>query len=432
MQLAPKKLRRQADVLIQILRDTVAAVEAGSPADSTLASVYRQHSEFGSRDRRLFSETVFAYFRWKGWLTPPLAPDLETACVLAHCLEALEINDAVKLLAETTCLATIPLEPLGALDLSAKAASLARMTGAPAPSPLTLIPDWVPELLHVPPGTETSAHLQQSITAFQTPPPTWLRARPGSKAKIMTALRSAGAEPLGPVRIPDALSVPRGVNLRALSPQLKGIMEIQDLASQITGLICDPHPGERWWDACCGSGGKTLHLVDLMDGQGRVLATDIRPGILESLERRLREAQASGVKTKLWDGVNDPLPNELFDGILVDAPCSGLGTWHRNPDARWRTSRDEVERLTALQMELLTKCAQRVRHGGVLIYATCTLTQAENEGVVSRFLAAAPEFSLAAFPHPLDGTPCAGQAWVFPWQGNCNGMFVARLTLSTI
>ncbi len=430
MQLAPKKLRRQADVLIQILRDTVAAVEAGSPADSTLAAFYRQHSEFGSRDRRLFSETVFAYFRWKGWLTA--APDLETACVLAHCLEAQEINEAVRLLAEPTRLATVPLEPLGTLDLAAKAAGLARMTGAPAPSPLALVPDWVPGLLRLPPDAEAAAHVLQTITSFQTPPPTWLRARPGSKAKIMTALCSAGAEPRSPARIPDALSVPRGVNLRALSPQLKGIMEIQDLSSQITGLICAPHSGERWWDACCGSGGKTLHLVDLMAGQGRVLATDIRPGILESLERRLREADVSGVKTKLWDGLKDSLPNELFDGVLVDAPCSGIGTWHRNPDARWRTSRNEVERLTAVQTELLANCAQRVRHGGVLVYATCTLTEMENEGVISRFLAASPEFSLAAFPHPLDGAPCTGHAWVYPWQGNSNGMFVARLTRSTI
>ncbi|MEI6150657.1 MAG: RsmB/NOP family class I SAM-dependent RNA methyltransferase [bacterium] len=432
MQLSPKKLRRQADVLIQILRDTVAAVEAGSPADATLASCYRQHPEFGSRDRRLFSETIFAYFRWKGWLTASLAPDLESACVLAHALEALEINDAVRLLAETTRLATVPLEPLGALDLSAKAAGLGRMTGTPPPSPLSLVPSWVPEMLRIPPETETAAHVLRSVAAFQTPPPTWLRARPDHKVRVAAALRSAGADPQEPDRLPDALSVPRGVNLRALSPQLRGIMEIQDLASQVTGLICAPRPGERWWDACCGSGGKTLHLSDLMQGNGRVLATDIRPGILESLERRLREAQISGVRTKLWDGLKDPLPHELFDGILVDAPCSGLGTWHRNPDARWRTSRGEVERLAVLQAELLAKCAQRVRPGGVLVYATCTLTQLENEGVLNPFLAAMPEFSLATFPHPLDGSPCTGQAWVYPWQASCNGMFVARLVRCTI
>jgi 16S rRNA (cytosine967-C5)-methyltransferase len=169
-----------------------------------------------------------------------------------------------------------------------------------------------------------------------------------------------------------------------------------------------------------------------MGGRGHILATDIRPGILESAERRLREAQVAGVTPRLWDGLKDPLPHEVFDGVLVDAPCSGLGTWHRNPDARWRMSAGEVDRLTGVQTELLAKCAQRVRGGGVLVYATCTLTRQENEDVVQRFLAATPGFSPASFSHPLDDTPCQGQAWVYPWQGSCNGMFIARLIRNTI
>jgi 16S rRNA (cytosine967-C5)-methyltransferase len=301
------------------------------------------------------------------------------------------------------------------------------MTGTPPPSALSLVPAWLSETMRVPPDTAASDHLLRLITAFQTPPPTWLRARPGSKTRVMAVLRNAGIEAKESDRLPDALAVPRGRNLRALAPQLKGLMEIQDLASQVTGLICAPRPDERWWDACCGSGGKSLHLMDLMDGRGHILATDIRPGILESAERRLREARVAGVTCRLWDGLKQPLPHEVFDGVLVDAPCSGIGTWHRNPDARWRMSAEEVERLSAVQADLLAKCAQRVRGGGVLIYATCTLTRKENEDVVRRFLAAAPEFSPASFPHPVDGSPCEGQAWVYPWQDSCNGMFVARL-----
>lgn len=427
MALSPKILRRQADVLVQTVQSTVAAVDSGSPADATLASFYRQHPEYGSRDRRLFSETVFSFFRWRGWLVPPTAPDLATACVLAHALDASTIAPAVAVLAENTALQGAALLPLGSLDLQAKAKAVARLTGTPAPSLLRLVPPWLPDVLRVPEGRTAEDHLLRAVTAFQMPPPTWLRIRPGHGDRVIGILRSAGIEPavLGP--IPDALAVPRGRNLRELSPQLRGLMEIQDLASQVTGLICAPRSGQRWWDACCGSGGKALHMADLMAGSGRLLATDVRPGILESLDRRLREARVTTVTARLWDGLKQPAPAETFDGVLVDAPCSGIGTWHRNPDARWRTNADEIRKLVAVQSALLVRCGTCVRPGGVLVYATCTLTRPENDDVVRGFLEAAREFQPDTFPNPLDGSSCHGQMWIYPWPHSCNGMYIARL-----
>jgi 16S rRNA (cytosine967-C5)-methyltransferase len=229
--------------------------------------------------------------------------------------------------------------------------------------------------------------------------------------------------------LPDALQIPRGLNLRALSPQLTGLMEIQDLASQAVGIVCAPRAGERWWDACCGSGGKALHLADLMGETGRVLATDIRAGTLDEMTRRMRASRLRSIEIRKWDGT--AAPDALFDGVLVDAPCSGLGTWHRNPDARWRTSPAEIDRLATLQLGLLRTCAQRVKPGGVLVYATCTLTAPENDGVIDEFLSDGGDFLPASFPSPLDGSTCEGRLWIYPWQAGCNGMFIARFMRKT-
>jgi 16S rRNA (cytosine967-C5)-methyltransferase len=165
-----------------------------------------------------------------------------------------------------------------------------------------------------------------------------------------------------------------------------------------------------------------------MAGQGHVLATDVRPGILDEMARRMRN-DAACIDVRQWDGVTPP--DRTFDGILVDAPCSGLGTWHRNPDARWRMSPEEIERLAALQLRLLQTCSRQVKPGGALVYATCTLTAAENDQVTDFFLADAPDFSPSPFPSPLDGATCPGRLWIYPWQAHCNGMFIARFARQT-
>jgi len=244
----------------------------------------------------------------------------------------------------------------------------------------------------------------------------------------MAVLQQSGGEPMAHPAIPSAVSVRRGINLRALPRPIRNGMDIQDLASQATGLVCGPRPGETWWDACCGSGGKTLHLAALGGPSVSILATDVRSTILDELCRRMSEERLKGIATAQWDGARQPPPEGAFDGILLDAPCSGTGTWHRNPDARWRTSAETMAKLITLQSQLLHACATRLKAGGVLVYATCSVTRAENEDRVTQFLAESPDFQLSPFENPLDGTPCRGQLRIQPWEGPCNGMFMARLT----
>jgi 16S rRNA (cytosine967-C5)-methyltransferase len=205
-------------------------------------------------------------------------------------------------------------------------------------------------------------------------------------------------------------------------------MDIQDIASQAIGLIAAPAPDSSWWDVCAGSAGKSLQLAELAGGRIRILATDIRESILNEAERRLQKGGwADCIRLQRLDAAQDPLPTEQFDGVLVDAPCSGTGTWSRNPDARWRWKPETLTELTALQATLLDRAAGCVKPGGTLLYATCSLTTAENTELITRFLQTHSEYTLSPFTNPLTGAPCPGQTYFWPWDGPGSGLFAARL-----
>lgn len=431
-QIPEKAVRKQAALIIDILGETIREVELGVPADSTLARVYRSHPEYGSRDRSFFSETVFSFFRWRGWTEafPTLSSDRRKAAVVAHLLDAGTVHPAVAQLAKDAGLPPRDLAPLSQLDLRAKAVRLAEFLSGSPPSPAQLAPAWIRDAICGADEKETAAFLNRIFDSFQSRPPTWLRIRCESRDKALAILNEAGIQTSPHPVLSSALAVTPGVNLRGLAPQLAGLVEVQDLASQAAGIVCAPEPGSSWWDACCGSGGKTLHLADLMHGRGRILATDVRGSTLEQLNRRMRRDVSPRPAALRWDGSRDPAPAGPFDGVLLDAPCSGMGTWHRNPDARWRMTPQRVAELAELQAILLRKCASQVRPGGALVYATCTMTHAENEAVARSFTETSPDFAPARFAHPLDGSPCAGQMKIHPWDGPCNGMFVARWTRS--
>jgi 16S rRNA (cytosine967-C5)-methyltransferase len=415
---AERIYERQADLLLEILGRVQATVAGGSPLDSYLSHFYHDHPEFGSRDRRLFSGTIFSYFRWKGWLDR-IAHSPEAMGVFATLLESDDLHPAIRKLSSRAGLPDTALIPMGPLSPSEKAAELSRIAGASC-SLSQLVPDWVIPML----GPDSD----RLLAAFQTPPPTWLRVNPADRDSIMTALQQTGAELTAHPTVLSALSVRRGINLRALPRSIRDRLEIQDLASQATGLICGPRPGELWWDACCGSGGKTFHLAALGGPSVSLLATDIRTTILTELTRRMSEKRLTGITTALWDSVRQPPPEGAFDGILLDAPCSGTGTWHRNPDARWRTTPEAVAHLIRLQGQLIRACAPRLKPGGMMVYATCSVTHDENEAIINQFLSDSPGFKLAPFINPLNGTPCDGLLRINPQETPCNGMFIARLT----
>lgn len=432
MPLPDKVAIRQSQVVVDMVREVSTGVSQGHPADATLAAIYRRNQQFGARDRRLFSDTVFSFFRWKGWLAPLMTHDPRAMVALANLLDAVECHPAIRRLAEAAGIPPDAIQPMGALTPAEKVRALhgqltSLLPDQPAPRPEQVVPDWFQEVIDVPDGVNRDAYVERLLNAFQQTPPTWLRLRAPSVAGALAALKAEGITATPHERMERAAAVARGANLQGLAPRFRGLFEIQDLASQATGLVCAPHPGESWWDACAGSGGKTLHLADLLNHAGHILATDTRPHIVEALHRRaINDRVSSIIRTLVWNGARQPPPAGEFHGVLVDAPCSGLGTWHRNPDARWRTSRDQIAAMPALQLALLRAGAERVRPGGRIVYSTCTLTLAENAGVVERFLTGNRQFALAPFENPLTGAPTNGTLTIQPWEGPCNGMFIAR------
>lgn len=361
-------LNHAARVLASIARDL--------PADAALRRYLYNAKRLGAREKRAVSRAVFAYFRWLQWLDAK-----------ASFQKRLEQSAALQ-------------ERFIADEKSVKAEALAARA----------VPEWLREEMDLP-----AEYLRQ----IQREPALWIRARPGHAHKLAKDLGDCELS----TRAPDALRY-TGTQDLFLTPAFHaGAFEIQDLASQLVGHACAPISGQTWWDACAGEGGKLLHLADLMANRGVIWASDRNERRLGVLKRRAARAEIFNYRTVAWDG-SAKLPTKTkFDGILVDAPCSGVGTWQRNPHARWNTTPVDVRELAATQLGLLNHVAGSLRPGGRLIYSVCTLTRSETTRVVEAFTAAHPE---------LDREPLFGaepQITLWPHELNANGMFIAAWRL---
>ncbi len=181
-------------------------------------------------------------------------------------------------------------------------------------------------------------------------------------------------------------------------PMLKnGLVEIQDEGSQLVALAVDAKPGEQVVDFCAGAGGKALALAAMMKNKGRIVACDVMAGRLERSRARFRRAGVHTIEVRALKSERDPWIKKhkgAFDRVLVDAPCSGTGTWRRNPDARWRELGPGLENLLKMQAGILESASRLVKKGGRLVYATCSLLPEENENQIETYLASHPEFKL--------------------------------------
>ncbi len=260
------------------------------------------------------------------------------------------------------------------------------------------------------------------MAAMLTPPPLDLRANPLkiTREQLLADLRRLRlpAEPTS--RSPLGVRVAERSSLARL-PMLKdGAAEIQDEGSQLVALLVDAQAGERVVDFCAGAGGKTLAIAAQMQNKGLVVACDVSEGRLKRAAQRFRNAGLHNIQTRLLSSERDKWVKRHkggFDRVLVDAPCSGTGTWRRNPDARWRS--EGFEALPPLQREILDSAARLVRPGGRLIYATCSLIPDENEAQIEAFLASHPDFAPAEGVEPLLLTPA---------RDGTDGFFAAVLT----
>jgi 16S rRNA (cytosine967-C5)-methyltransferase len=375
--MSPELIRFAAGIIRQTSKDR--------PADAVMRDILKADTTLTAVQRREVARAVFAYYRWRGW--HDRKREIE-----ARIFWSLELADRFR----------------GNPFVIPKDALFAKA-----------VPGWLAAEMECP---------EPWLRSLQREPQLWLRARPGKAREL--------ANRLGHCKVPKGLRMREVVEFQGVRDLFEtaefkaGSFELQDIGSQAIGVLCAPQPGETWWDACAGEGGKTLHLADLMQGRGQVFASDKADWRLAKLKQRAARAGVQNYQSALWDGGETrPFPLS-FDGVLVDAPCSGVGTWQRNPHARWTARPDDVRELAALQLRLLAYAAAATKPGGRLVYAVCTLTRAETDGVAGSFSASHPEFEPVLLPHLRDeaaklGVPGRPTLTIWPQEFGGNGMFAA-------
>jgi len=443
---APESLHvASLDVLAEATVHTAHAAEKavfgdGRRADRAIAWELRNRRDLAAPDHRFVAQSVFALFRWYGWVEPLQLKTLRERLLLSWLLDAPIVHPVCRVWGQAAGRDASRLVALGdAPSWTARAEGLKRWVDGRAVNadPWRLFPPWFRESLPLPPGGGSpKAKYLDLLDTLQKRPPLWVRAQnegPDAGA-LWKELKETGLKPWVHRQVERAAKLDTDADVYHLPAFTRGTLEIQDLASQAVALVCDPDPGDRWWDACAGAGGKALHLAALMGGKGVVTATDVHESRLKETVRRARRSPYRNVSTKVWDGVNGKhLPGKprSYDGVLVDAPCSAIGTWRRNPDARWSLDPEAITRLSELQLHLLNAASAGVKPGGTLVYSVCTLTPAETVNLIKVFLSASPEFRLDPFPSPLDGSDTNGTLQIWPQDADSDAMFIARMVRSS-
>lgn len=291
-------------------------------------------------------------------------------------------------------------------------------------------PPWVegefPEWLYPFLKRRFGEQLKVEMEAFLTQAPLDLRVNTlkVTREEALASLQKTGLRvELSPLS-PWGLRCESRENIAQTKAFQEGFVEVQDEGSQLVVGLMDVAPGQTILDLCAGAGGKTLALAALLENKGRIVATDTAVWRLKRTKERLKRAGAFNVELRELAGSHDKWlkrQKERFDRILIDAPCSGSGTWRRNPDQKWNITTQDIHELSSLQKELLGMAAGLVKKGGYLIYATCSLLCEENQDVVAGFLEQNPQFTLV--PCGLEG---ASFLSLSPLQNGTDGFFAAK------
>jgi 16S rRNA (cytosine967-C5)-methyltransferase len=235
--------------------------------------------------------------------------------------------------------------------------------------------------------------------------------------------------------LPEALIIDGPFDTHGSPLWSAGAILAQARASMLVARALDPQPGERVLDLCAAPGNKSTHLAALMGGEGEIVAVEHSRRRAEALRRNVQRLHARNVRVEVVDAAVARAPGDLFDRVLVDPPCSGLGTLQSHPDLRWRASEEAVERYASVQGEILASAAQALRPGGVLVYSTCTISATENERLIASFLEHHPDFGVDQLPawlHPLAHPSPGARNFVLtlPHRDRTQGFFIARLRRS--
>jgi 16S rRNA (cytosine967-C5)-methyltransferase len=374
-------------------------------ASEIIARAFRAHRELASGERRLVAETVYGLIRMDRRLDAVVAElvarpaELAPAARDALKLLVYEAREGIPIEALAAEAARLARETQSTIDLgraTGDEAGLGARAGLEREAVRLSYPTWLVELLVNDLGREDGL---AAAEAMNRRAPMAVRANTAriTREELAARLREEHVESRPTALGPAGLVLETRVNAFALSAFHEGLFEVMDEGSQLVAELVAPPPGGRVADVCAGAGGKTLAVGAAMGSKGRLLALDVDGKKLEELRRRARRAGLTNVTARPVSADGRRLPEEArpggWDRVLVDAPCSGLGTLRRNPEARWRLGPDAVKAFPARQLALMISYASLVAVGGRLIYATCTLAEDENDRVVDRFLAERDDFT---------------------------------------
>ncbi|MFA5040596.1 MAG: RsmB/NOP family class I SAM-dependent RNA methyltransferase [Bdellovibrionales bacterium] len=398
------------------------------PADGIVSAYFRAHRYIGSHDRADISSRLYAILRHQARLDWWLKKENVSPTPRARLIAWLALNDK------------LPLKNIGELfsgrsyapkELNDDERVLLRiLDGHTIEHPLMpeeVLAECPPDCLDALRQKFGNSFLRE-MRAMQQPATLDLRINPlkTTREEILKALKDLGLKAKACTISPWGVRVFERPALNTLPMLKEGLVEIQDEGSQMVAFAVDAKPGERVVDFCAGAGGKTLAIAAMMQNKGKIVACDVLSKRLDRSTERFRRAQLHNIETRTLSSARDPWVKKhkgSFDRVLVDAPCSGTGTWRRNPDARWRELGPGLKSLLKTQADILDSASRLVKAGGRLIYATCSLLPDENEKQIETFLGAHPEFSVS---------PCglndADFLSLSPAQHGTDGFFAAVMT----
>jgi len=378
--------------------------ETGYPADRCMAAYFKQRRYIGSKDKAAISEHLYTVLRNK--------------LSYQYLLQQKNLGSHSRLLA--------------AVMLHVKGEQISDYFNGEHYSPVVLRDDQIdafasldPELINTAPlhvrlnvPEWLAVHLQKALgdrfeiemQAINQQATTDIRVNTlkSSSSAVIEALETVGYEVSATSLSPWGMRFNKRVSLFGLDAFKKGWFEIQDEGSQLLALLSGVKAGDKVVDFCAGAGGKTLAMAAMMQNKGVIYASDVHTKRLEQLNKRAKRAAVHNVRVHTLSSEHDKWVKkhkEMADLVLIDAPCSGTGTWRRSPDARWNIQPDNLANLVELQQSILQSAMRLVKPGGRLIYATCSLLNCENEGQIERFLENNTEFSELDFelPEALQG-----------------------------
>ncbi len=427
-----------AIAILDILTESLAGKDR-RPADATLAAYFKANRYIGAKDKGVISELVYLVLRQKAalewWLTQGGLVASGRNWVLAALLflkekspgdlEALFSGEkhapAPLSIYEQKWVRHVYRKPLLSSDMPMDA----RFN----------IPDWCVPLLEA----QWGSTLADELAALSQEAPVDLRVntlKVPSRDALVSRLRKDKWNAHPTALSPIGIRLTKRVALFAHTAFAEGLFEVQDEGSQLVALATEAKAGQRVIDFCAGAGGKTLAIAALMKNKGKILAFDTSAKRMEQMNVRLKRAGVDTVEKHVIDHEHDKFlkrHHASADIVLVDAPCTGSGTWRRNPDLKWRTSKTDLDELVELQQRILYSAAKLVKAGGRLVYATCSILKNENDQQVDKFLVDHPHFRVVTPEKLWNNSPTLRDRYrgntlsLTPFRDGTDGFFIAVL-----